>query len=359
MWVVAWLACGWGTGVGVDDAQRVGQLVQRAMGASECDPAALERVIDVDALADHAFHGMWITFDRREAAKVLAPALVARLCSVARTAEVELVHVGGGWRSARPVLRLLDDEGFDYVELALARREGRPQVIDVLFYSVGISIAELIQSAVEPPSGGGLSVSERDQLLRVQRRLAEASQDGSTSQVHMIVGALPEDLRAHPSLLRWRLAASEPTGDGHDALLAAFSKAFPDSPSIPMYEWSAAWAQGAPERAIVALRQLQERVGPDPYLEAEIGLALVELDRLDDAEAAFAAARDAAPSLFEPRWGLVTVAAKRGDHAAVDQRLTALCERGDLDVAAALALPLLAAFRESNHGARWLDRTCP
>lgn len=114
------------------------------------------------------------------------------------------------------------------------------------------------------------------------------------------------------------------------------------------YEEAVAARQaGNPERAAALLRPIVSANPANADAQVQLGLALLALDRLDEAEQAFRQALAVAPDYADARVGLARIAQRRGDEAA------ALAELDRVDPAYPDAAALRAQLAGEPAGPDW------
>lgn len=109
----------------------------------------------------------------------------------------------------------------------------------------------------------------------------------------------------------------------------------------------AARQAGDAERAVSLLRPIVSANPGNADAQVQLGLALLALDRLDEAEQAFKQALATAPDYADARVGLARIAQRRGDNAA------ALAELDQVDASYADAIALRRQLASGAAGPDW------
>lgn len=128
--------------------------------------------------------------------------------------------------------------------------------------------------------------------------------------------------------LAWPTAAFAQAASGYDEAIAARRA-------------------GNPERAVSLLRPIVAASPGNADAQVQLGLGLLALDRLDEAEQAFKQALATAPNYADARVGLARIAQRRGDNAA------ALAELDRVDPNYADAAALRRQLTGETPGAGW------
>lgn len=264
------------------------------------------------------------------------------------------------------VLRVLGEDGVNYLELVFAADASPPLIVDVYPFAAGELVSEsartvLVAIAAERSKsllerlipGSGHFQAGIEGIQAMQSEFVE----GRFDRVLALHADLPESFATGKSALLLRLQASmRVSREEHEKTLALFREHHPASPATDLLSIDYYLFREEHEKSLACVDRLDRRVGGDPYLH--VLRAGIHFDNGNSTAAADHARKAIAAdeSLVEAYWTLVTVSLAREQYDLTVDTLERLEEVFLMEFNDFSEIPEFAGFVKSEEYARWLAR---
>lgn len=313
------------------------------------DLARLDRTFDWAAAQAKPYYGRYLTereqyeyriqaLDQMRLSKVLSGMLQGGQAEVTRQYDVEGQHF--------VVLRILNDEGFRYVELALQQRDGKLRIADFYDYTTGewytMSLYHFMQTLrylrQTVRTHGQQSPARAARIFMEEMEQAIADRDYEVAMRYY--RRLPPELRRSSSVHTYkvRIAAAMSDAAYVDALIDHL-RYHPESERFRLlHQFHAYSATGELQRARQQLYQLSKYVGADyylTYLEAETYQQSADLAA---ALTLYTEVQERRPDFIDAHLAEVTLHLQDGSYQAATRKLSEVEQLFDLPKAELEAL---------------------
>ena len=341
--------------VTLDEAKAHAGKVAAALNGT-CDPNALVELIDVKTLVfelaekykkDRAFADGMLTGAKQS--------LGVGLCRDIQPGDKTIIlRTREGDGEVKALLRVLGDNGFNYHEHYISKRDGTVRSHDMYIYATGQKFSEMLSDLLknfmgETPNLAGVTrmKSTMDQVFQLE---AAGNFQGARDKLKELPAEMKDSRLIH---LRDVMLAANLSDDEYAKAIAAYEKRFPNDTSLDMVSIDGFVLRKEWEKAEAAIDRLDARVGGDPYLEVLRGSFDIEAGKPADARLHFDKAIKAEPKLADAHWGLVNLGLSQKDNKLVADELKLLnTELKDIpDLPALLAAPMYVEFAKSPEAA--------
>lgn len=292
-----------------------------------CDADAIDRAVDMDLLVSRAVAGRpelgtaGIKRGLGGLGKMLCQQLTAQEATVTylRTPEV------GG--VPRPLLRLISGSGVNYYQLELDRQHGTTRLVDFYIFMSGENISATLGSMIDTLGRSGMMSAPQMTQLRQRMNARE------WKEAQAVLEALPAKVRATKAIRLAELRVASELGDEpYLESLNAYTKAFPNDPSLALVAIDRATLREEYDVALRYMTELETRLGGDPYIDVIRAGTLQLAGKIDEAIIAAKRATTSEPTLQEAWWQLLTLQAAGKRHADAIATLEVLRDKFDADV---------------------------
>jgi tetratricopeptide (TPR) repeat protein len=310
------------------DAKEAEAFVHDLTDALEpCDAERLQAVIDTDALGRLVLEGVEVPApSRRSFLKGFtdAPKLGKQLCGSGENLNrFHLLRMRGDGAAVgtRPLYRVVGANGFNYLELELARskRDGKVRVIDAYSFTSGERISDtqrgIARALFYTSTARAGAVAEFQEV----QALAAA---GENAKAHERLGKLPPRLRENRAMLLLDVKLSVPLDEAtYLAAIAAYEKAFPGDASVDLVSIDRHYMRKDWNRLIASIDRLDRSVGGDPYLTSLRAAAYYGAGKFDEALQQSTRYITAEPEEMDGWWTLLSIRLARDE---LDEALAVL-----------------------------------
>ncbi|MCA9674825.1 MAG: hypothetical protein H6709_07765 [Kofleriaceae bacterium] len=354
----------------VSMAEATGFVARYVEAVHPCDPARLDELVDEHALAVAVVGRLHLRpaqervtvagiADQRQGASVLCSWDAA----VERYELLRVIEVDG---EPRPVLRRIQRSarshvamvGYEQLRLGASLDDHQVRIVDARNIGGGdwISASLAAGSSALTSLGPRQGLAVNGQLTRVQGLMGE----GKAAEALAELDALPEPIRSAKSLQVWRVGIAEAvSAEAYAAALDQLHAAFPDDPSLAMFEVDGALLRGDHDGALARVDDIDRAIGGDPWqdaIRAEIYLQRGRPGDVDLAAARAEAAVAAAPDLAKGWWARADVAMARQRWTDTLATMDELSRRfgARFDDATLRASPVYAGLVASPEYAAWI-----
>ncbi|HMI90305.1 MAG TPA: hypothetical protein VK509_03025, partial [Polyangiales bacterium] len=296
------------------------------------DVKALASLVDWDTLMARATAGLGIAEETaQDTRKGLVDAAKTRGIFFAL---VDAAKNGGGVRyleaksaatrgERKAVFRVLQPSGsFDHYAFLLSRRaDKRVLAVDWSMLSLGEELSAMLRRMLSPMQSDRLAAiasqvsSEEALILKSGPQVIEMQSHvaaGRPQDAIAVYDKLPPSAQHAKLVLITRIAAAQKLGD--EALRVASEdliKYHPNDPSAALAAIDVYVIRGEHDKALAAVDKLTVHGGPDPYFHVLRGNMLLQMKKLDEAEAAALQAVTEEPELAPAKALLASIAALR------------------------------------------------
>ncbi|MBN1909246.1 MAG: hypothetical protein JW818_05875 [Pirellulales bacterium] len=344
------------------------------------DNAALDRLIDLDAILESATGGIpgvesarrQFIREARDMARLgfsYGSMLVGALEKGGSYDLLKIVTVDGQKRVRFRIL--LPEGGVNYHDWTVVKEpNGNVRAIDLFSHNVGESSAKSIRRgflivAAEASKSvlARLTQEEHDYVKHSQDILAMglAIRDGQYQQVLAIYSRLPALLQKDKTVLLFRMNAASQLGDEqqHFNAIVDLKRFHPNDPCMAMVSLDFYILRKEYDKALACVDQLDKAVGGDPYLN--IMRAYIHSAK-GDAKNAKRLAEEAVkegPTLIDGHWMLVNLSLAEKDFDELTRLLIDYEQRFQADLTDVLKTPEYADYVKSAQYQQWLRRHEP
>lgn len=245
------------------------------------------------------------------------------------------LRVGDSWR---PLIRMLGDDGLNYVELELGRFSAGIQIADAVYYLSGEpmsrTFSRLLGSAQNALDSGDFTAGDALQ------RIAERQRAGDAEGALRLIDELPPSIRHDKAIMLTEIGV-DPADDEarYLAAIERFEKAYPNDPALDLVSIDGFFLRKQFDRLFTALDRLDKRVN-DPYLEVMRALGHYQNKDHDKALAHVERAIEREPTLLDAWDTKSTVCLARKDFACAVSALKKLTDDFELELTDEIMLGL-------------------
>ena len=295
----------------------------------------------------------------RAAGRSMADEMIDSMCETVQGGSVTLLRVRGDTRSMRAIVRLIGEQGFNYMELELGRAPGAAaiSVVDVKNYVDGelssVSFGRLLETLAT--KGNLNQVGPEAQLVMEARTKLQA---GDAVGARAVYARIPEYLRKDRSIRMLELEILDSSDlPAFAAAFDRFAKDFPDGASLALMSLDRYLHRKEFARALEAIDTLDKAVEGDPYLDVMRANTHLEAALLPQAIAAARRAIEREPTLQDARWSLLTATMRAKDYPSAIEVMNELTTSFQIQFSqqAMLGEPEWSGFLASAEGKRWLS----
>lgn len=346
-------------------AQRMSSAIQRG------DGAALDRVIDLDALLERACGGIGASAAIRrdfDAGVKKSFSFGARIVEESQgPARYELLRVRPVQGKQRALFRLISPAGLNYhdMELAPARAGQGQRVVDVFVLLSGEWLSQtlrrgcLTMAAHEKGGIDGMTAEQRAFVENVNQLLAmtAAVRGKDHARALAIYRSLPPVLHTERNvMMAYYQAAAGVGGDEYARALDAVKKAFPNDPSLDLLLFDAYFLDKQYDGALAAIGRVRRALGGDAYLDFLEGNVFYARGDHAAAKVRLNRAIAAEPDLAEPYWTLITISLAQRTHDETARLLERVEVSARVELQDVGHVAEYAEFAKSKAYARWKQR---
>lgn len=313
-----------------EEAEAIGK--EFAKHLAPCDAGELDRMIDMELILARAVAGRAMRQSDVKGISRGFGGIGARFCMELTdpelTARYLRTQVIDG--SPQPLIRIVFGVGVNYYQLELDKRNNAIRVADIYLYLAGEKMSETLGSALEmlmetPSSSAVTKVSEMKQHMR----------DQEWQQARDVLQSLPATMRKRkPIMLTEVLIASELGDDAYVAAMDAYTKSFPDDPSVTLIQIDRFLLRKQYDQALATVEKLDKQLGGDPYLELLRVDAYVGMGKHAEAVTAGKRGVAAEPTLEHLWWALLSAQAAAGQFKEALPTLDTLKEKFGTELSA-------------------------
>jgi tetratricopeptide (TPR) repeat protein len=363
-----------GAAISADECRQAGEKFIAAIRNNSV--VDLGVAVDLEAMFDTAIAGLSPLEKERDDLKVaVVPAMGAGILDSRRSISnngmaLGILNVAEKETPPRVRIRWHSDQGFGYLDLRLARRQGIVKAIDTYDLAIGSSVTEtqrrtwlpLLLERQSQEFNDRLQGAELESLKHVPAilRLEQCVQSGDGPGAVAAYGTLPVSLQAEKTyMIFWINGSRLVSDDAYAAALEKYRTAFPNDPSLDLVSIDFYFLRNEFDLATACVDRIDTAVGGDPYLDFYRGLCLTGKGALVEARQKFEKLVAAEPNSKDGYDGLLHIDLTTGDFAAVRQRLEEMSAKFQIEVAAKLAQPNYVDFLASDVYRAWREAGGP
>lgn len=282
--------------------------------------------------------------------------------ALGKNAKLRLLRITNHAGGRQALVRILGDQGLDYLDVELVRRSsGDVVAYDVFRYGVGERFSDVLRRLYVLGGGDfdllGLEAAQESESSRARSsvlNLLEAQREGRFQDVVEGYSRLPEPLRKERVVLAVRRqAAAALEDDAYRTAMADIRKFHGDADWTSLLLLDDDVLRRDFDAAQRRLDRLDRSVGGDPYLDVLRSKVEYERRRFDAAFDFAARAAAADPELIEAHYCLLGTALELRQFEVVRRELSVLERTYDADVEKLVSSDAYRAFVESPEYDRW------
>lgn len=306
-------------------------------GLETGDAEALDRAIDVDALATRALAGMDVTEEWKAGYRkgVKQDFSLGKPIAVAVKAKGSYTflryHTVDGQR--RAIFRLVASGSYNYHDCLVESGADGFRIVDVHVYTTGEWLSDTLRRmalgalAQEPGTLGKLVGRENEYVKSLPQIQAMTSlrTQGKNAEALKIFDALPASVKKEKSVLIVRIGcAADVSAPEWTKALDDLKKAYPGDPCIAIHSIGPLILAKKFDEALKGYDAIDTSVGGDPYLQCRKADVWFSQGDLTKARECALKALEIDTSYAEAHWALVTIALKEKRWADVSSELTTI-----------------------------------
>lgn len=245
-------------------AEAYGKSIEAAL--NECNIPALKMFVDIKSMASEAIRKSKVP--KKEQRIVLAGALtnidtelLKNFCPTGEESFARFLRVRERSGRTMALVRILSDDGFNYLEFYVGRRKSGDLVADDLYaFLSGSTITETMQSLFD-------AVIEEDQseIVRFQNIAEKLSSDPAAGIAE--TRSMPASIRESKSMQGAIVqAASNLSEQEYKDAIAEYQRLFPNDPSVDLISIDGLFLSERYDEALAAVDRLDKSVDGDEYL---------------------------------------------------------------------------------------------
>jgi hypothetical protein len=354
------------TEITADQARQFADRVEKTLHAK--DASFFQSNFDDAALISKAARGLTISSAGlggfSSTFKVGAKFSETIVAVEAKGADFHLLNVGVPDQQPRPLFRVLNGPGVNYIEYELAKSaDGQIRMVDMYYFSTGEWISQtahrLLLSLAASENRNALQKlvgTDNDYVTHLSQILAfeQQSNSGQWQQGLATYGALPTSLQQEKTLMFLWVVDSRQAGDGpYAGAMEAFAKAFPHDPSLMLMQIDALTLKNQYDQAFATINQLDQRVGGDPYLDFLRGSTRIAQGQTAEGKRFITQATVREPRLTKPWFTLIGLALQDKDNAEIARLLEESELKGGISWTKVSTSAVYADFVKSPEYAAW------
>jgi hypothetical protein len=354
------------TAITPDDAKQFADQVEKTLHAN--DTSFFQSRFDDAALISKAARGLTISSAGlsgfSSTFKVGAKFSETVAAVEAKGADFHLLNVGVPDQQPRPLFRMLNDPGVNYIEFELGRSpDGQIRMIDMYYFSTGEWISQtahrLLLALAASENRNALQKlvgTDNDYVTHLNQILAfeNQSNSGQWQQGLATYSALPGTLQQEKTLMFLWVVDSRQAGDApYASAMDAFAKVFPHDPSLMLMQIDALTLKQQYDQALATINQLDQRVGGDPYLDFLRGSTCIVQGKTAEGKKFITQATVREPRLTKPWFTLIGLALQDKDNAETAGLLDESEVKGGISWTKVSTSAVYADFVKSPEYAAW------
>jgi tetratricopeptide (TPR) repeat protein len=342
--------------------------------ASE-DAAAVNRLVDQDAILDRATAGIEISVAKKRGFVTGAKSalngpnnLLSQISAQANKGKnYKLLRIHTVGEQKRALFRLLSEAaGVNYHDFVLVRQsDGKVRAADVYFVLAAEMLSQNIRrgyialAAEESRSVLDKLTKAEGDLVKHIGKVQQMSKSARSApqEALTIYRQLPDSLQKDKNILLIRMMAARSVDEmQYDEAMRDFRTYHPNDPCVDLVGLDSLFIHKRYPQARAALDRLDKSLGGDPYLDVLRATSYSEEKQykkaMECARKAIAAEKD----LEQAHWILITAALKQKDFAEVTRALIVLEKDLGLEIGDLTTLDEYAEFVKSPQYQEWLKR---
>lgn len=260
---------------------------------------------------------------------------------------------------------VLPEGGFNYIEMEVAKENGRVEVVDIYPFSNGEWTSETVRRAYLPFQSKGSdalkeSLKENEALLienaNDYSKFGELVSAGEAEKAMELYEKFPVALQKDKSCLLLRLRAAQQLGDDeYGRALAVIRSEYPNDPSSDLLSLDAYVLSKRYADALDCVERLEKRVAGDPFLSLQrAGIKILEKD-LDEAERLVKSVMSESDLKLEAYWTLVTISLNRQSFDQTVRLLKEMDANFKIEWADLRQVPDYEEFVKTKYYGDWTD----
>ncbi len=277
------------------------------------------------------------------------------LCEPGDERQVTLLRVRDVDGQPAPLLRVLGDDGLNYLQFTLTKdARGETRAVDIYPFAAGepmsAAMAGLARGTMAEGPLAGFTLEQA--IDRVDR----AASAGDHAEAIRMLDEMPENVRTTKAIQLKRLQlAANVGGIDYASAIADFERRFPDDPALAMVSLDGLSMRGDWVGAAAQVARIEALVGGDPHLGGMRASLLMKAGRDDDGLTLARTTLSAAPDTTSAWDALVMGLAHKGEFAGIAKAIEEMRTRLQLDITAdgLAGLDYMAPFLASPEGKAW------
>lgn len=277
------------------------------------------------------------------------------LCAPGKDHQVALLRVRTVDGQPAPLLRVLGDDGLNYLQLTLTK-DGRDEVraVDVYPFAAGEPMSQAMAGLARGAMGGNpLAGFELDAEVEAIERAAQA---GDIPQALRRIDAMPERVRTSKAMQLKRLQVAV-QGDPvtYASAIAEFERQFPGDPALALVSLDGLVMRNDWDGAAAQLERIDALVDGDPHLGGMRASMLMKAGRIDAGLEVARRALSSAPDTASAWDALIMGLANAGNFVGVAKALNEMAARLHIAITAEglATLDYMVPFLTSPEGKAW------
>jgi tetratricopeptide (TPR) repeat protein len=319
---------------------------------SPCESSALDSMMDTELLIARAVAHRSLGRTEVKGLSRGLGSLGDRLCTELAQQGVKAKHlrtqvVDG---TPRPLVRLVFDEGLNYYQLELDKRDNVVRAADIYIFLAGEKLSETFQRVLDVllKSPGTPIPTATIQAMK------QDMHSGEWEAAQRKLESLPAAIRASKPVMLVELQIASELGDEkYVAVMDKYAKAYPNDPSLALVQIDRTLLKKQYAEALVVLDQLDKQVGGDPYLDVLRVDAYMSLGKPDEAIKVAKRGAAAEPDLEQMWWALLSAQAAQGQFAEAIPTVETLRDKFGVDLTALGGDDRFTKLAESDVYRKW------
>lgn len=167
------------------------------------------------------------------------------------------------------IFRLYSDDGLNYHDFELAKKDGKPAIADLFIYLTGEDFSKSIGDLFTSFSVNDKNVSgEKIEQMQKMKKIKEMMERNETENALKYYNSLPADLKNQKTVqLMHVMICSQLDEDTYMKAINDYTRLYPDAPNMHLMMIDTYIMRKEYEKAIVSIDKIDRLINTDPFLD--------------------------------------------------------------------------------------------